>query len=215
MAIVFSRGFISGSLSRLCSHLQDDRRDRRYDIPGREPSRLDGVPATTLRLYKGTGLLPAGRTAAGYRACGPEAVARPAFIGEAKHLGPPLEEIAELLTAWEAGPCAQVKADLRPRVQARQAAAEARAGKPAAFTGFLRTALAVGRHRRADPPGRDGGDHVCAPGRRVNGDGDPRGLAGHPVITTRPGASAHRGSPRSPAAAPPAPAPPAAAAGSG
>ncbi|PZG55668.1 MerR family transcriptional regulator [Spongiactinospora gelatinilytica] len=101
-----------------------------------------GVPATTLRFYEQAGLLPAGRTPAGYRAYGPEAVDRLAFIGEAKHLGLPLEEIAELLTVWEAGSCAQVKADLRPRIRERLAAAEARAGELAAFTGFLRTALA-------------------------------------------------------------------------
>ncbi|MFF3671012.1 hypothetical protein [Microtetraspora malaysiensis] len=43
---------------------------------------------------------------------------------------------------WEAGSCAQVKADLRPRVQARLDDAEARAAELVTFTGFLRTALA-------------------------------------------------------------------------
>ncbi|RBQ15921.1 MerR family transcriptional regulator [Spongiactinospora rosea] len=101
-----------------------------------------GVPATTLRFYEDAGLLPAGRTPAGYRIYGQEAVDRLAFIGEAKRLGLPLEEIAELLTVWEAGSCAEVKADLRPRVRDRLTAAEDRAGELAAFTGFLRTALA-------------------------------------------------------------------------
>jgi hypothetical protein len=45
-----------------------------------------GVPATTLRFYEATGLLPAARNPAGYRLYGEEAVERLAFIGAAKHL---------------------------------------------------------------------------------------------------------------------------------
>ncbi|WP_405885399.1 hypothetical protein OG762_01030 [Streptomyces sp. NBC_01136] len=37
--------------------------------------------------------MPAARTAAGYWVHGENAVERPAFIGAAKHLGLPLEEI--------------------------------------------------------------------------------------------------------------------------
>ncbi|WP_225900821.1 MULTISPECIES: MerR family transcriptional regulator [unclassified Streptomyces] len=85
-----------------------------------------GVPATTLRFYEGAGLLPAGRTASGYRVYGEDAVERLAFIGAAKHLGLPLEEIGELLAVWEAGACADVKADLRPRIAARLGEAEGR-----------------------------------------------------------------------------------------
>ncbi|MEU6039649.1 MerR family transcriptional regulator [Actinomadura sp. NPDC047616] len=59
-----------------------------------------GVPATTLRLYESAGLLPADRTPAGYRVYGQDAVERLAFIGVAKDLGLPLEEIAELLRVW-------------------------------------------------------------------------------------------------------------------
>ncbi|GAB2622560.1 hypothetical protein GCM10027168_63150 [Streptomyces capparidis] len=42
---------------------------------------------------------------------------------------------------WEPGACAQVKADLRPRIAARIADAEARAAELAAFTATLHTAL--------------------------------------------------------------------------
>ncbi|MEU1301314.1 MerR family transcriptional regulator [Streptomyces shenzhenensis] len=73
-----------------------------------------GVPATTLRFYEGSGLLPAGRTASGYRVYGEEAVQRLAFINTAKHLGLPLEGVGELLSVWEAASCRDVKADLRP-----------------------------------------------------------------------------------------------------
>ncbi|MFI6416490.1 MerR family transcriptional regulator [Streptomyces sp. NPDC050842] len=100
-----------------------------------------GVPATTLRFYEGAGLLPADRTPSGYRLYGEDAVERLAFIGAAKHLGLPLEEIGELLAVWEAGACRDVKADLRPRIAARLAETDARAADLAALTASLHTAL--------------------------------------------------------------------------
>nr|WP_240673433.1 MerR family transcriptional regulator [Streptomyces sp. S10(2018)] len=100
-----------------------------------------GVPATTLRFYESAGILPADRTSSGYRIYGEAAVERLAFIGAAKHLGLPLEEIGELLGVWEAGTCRDVKADLRPRLAARLAEAESRAVELAAFTASLHTAL--------------------------------------------------------------------------
>ncbi len=101
-----------------------------------------GVPATTLRYYETAGLLPAGRTPAGYRVYGEDAVERLAFIGAAKHLGLALQEIGELLGVWEAGVCADVKADLRPRLAARLGEAERRVAELTAFTGTVRAALA-------------------------------------------------------------------------
>ncbi|MBY8880137.1 MerR family transcriptional regulator [Actinacidiphila acidipaludis] len=100
-----------------------------------------GVPATTLRFYEGAGLLPAGRTPAGYRVYGEEAVERLAFIGAAKHLGLPLDEIGALLRVWERGACAEVKAGLRPRIAARLDDAERRAAELREFTASLRQAL--------------------------------------------------------------------------
>ncbi|MGW7351068.1 MerR family transcriptional regulator [Streptomyces sp. NPDC054784] len=100
-----------------------------------------GVPATTLRFYESAGLLPADRTPAGHRVYGEDAVDRLAFIGAAKHLGLPLDEVAALLAVRESGTCAEVKADLRPRVAARIAEATARTAELAAFTGALRRSL--------------------------------------------------------------------------
>jgi MerR family copper efflux transcriptional regulator len=100
-----------------------------------------GVPATTLRFYETAGLLPADRTASGYRIYGPEAAERLAFIGTAKQLGLSLEEIAELLKVWQEGACAEVKADLRPRIAARIGEAEERGVQLTAFTASLRRAL--------------------------------------------------------------------------
>lgn len=100
-----------------------------------------GVPATTLRFYEDAGLLTADRTAAGYRVYGEDAVRRLTFIGAAKNLGLPLEEIGELLAVWQSGACAEVKADLRPRLAARVADAEQRAADLAALTSTLHSAL--------------------------------------------------------------------------
>ena len=93
-----------------------------------------------MRFYEGAGLLR-GRTASGYRVYGQDAVERLAFIGAAKRLGLPLEEVGELLTVWEAGACAGVRDGLRPRVAARLAEAGQRAAELEAFTALLRGAL--------------------------------------------------------------------------
>ena len=100
-----------------------------------------GVPATTLRFYETAGLLPAERTATGYRVYGDEAIERLAFIAAAKRLGLPLEEIADLLVVWENGACADVRDDLRPRLTARIGEAERHAAQLAAFTATLHRAL--------------------------------------------------------------------------
>jgi DNA-binding transcriptional MerR regulator len=47
-----------------------------------------GVPATTLRFYETAGLLPAERTAAGYRAYGEDGVDRRAGQGPRSRAGP-------------------------------------------------------------------------------------------------------------------------------
>jgi DNA-binding transcriptional MerR regulator len=118
-----------------------------------------GVPATTLRFYESAGLLPAERTPAGYRLYGEDAVDRLAFISAAKHLGLPLEEIAELLGVWQARACQEVKADLRERVVARIEEAERRAVELAAFTASLHRAV---EHLDELPDREDRCDPQCA-----------------------------------------------------
>jgi len=116
-----------------------------------------GVPASTLRFYDSAGLLPADRTAAGYRLYGEEAVERLGLISTAKHLGLPLEDIGDLLAVWETGTCAQVKADLESRITARLAQAAQRAAEIKAFTAALHAAL---KHVQALPDRAD----RCGPG---------------------------------------------------
>ena len=114
------------------------------------------VPATTLRYYESTGLLPAERSPGGYRLYGEPAVERLTFIGTAKRLGLALEEIGELLHVWETGACVQVKSELRPRLRARLDEAERRRDDAAGFVGVLQGALAhleslPDRTSRCDP----------------------------------------------------------------
>ncbi|GLY24200.1 MerR family transcriptional regulator [Micromonospora sp. NBRC 101691] len=102
---------------------------------------LSGVPATTLRFYETVGLLSPQRSNTGYRLYGEETVQRLAFIGAAKGLGLPLDEIAELLGVWQSGACREVKADLRPRIAVRLGDAERRTAELAAFIATLHRAL--------------------------------------------------------------------------
>ncbi|MGH3885307.1 MAG: MerR family transcriptional regulator [Pseudonocardiaceae bacterium] len=101
-----------------------------------------GVKPTTLRFYEQAGLLPARRSESGYRLYDEQAVERLEFIVSGKHLGLPLEEIRDLLTVWEDGLCADVRARLRPMLSSRIADAEQRAAELQAFTDRLRHALA-------------------------------------------------------------------------
>lgn len=120
---------------------------RRFIVGGMSSLRISrlaaisGVLAISLRFYESAGLLPAARTASGYRAYDEQAVERLAFIAAAKQLGLALEEIAGLLAVWQSGACADVRADLRPRIAARIADAEGRTRELQAFTAFLRQAL--------------------------------------------------------------------------
>jgi MerR family copper efflux transcriptional regulator len=111
-------------------------------------ARRSGVPASTLRFYESAGLLPAGRTPAGYRVFDETALERLEFIAAAKRLGLPLEDIAGLLQTWSSGSCAEVRAELRPRLAAQAAAAGQRTAELAAFTAVLRQAM---RHLDALP----------------------------------------------------------------
>ena len=82
-----------------------------------ELARRSGVPATTVRYYDEQGLLPARRSASGYRLFDDVAVDRLAFIGTAKSLGLPLPEIRRLLEPWQHGQCSDVQHELLPLIE--------------------------------------------------------------------------------------------------
>ena len=134
-------------------------------------SRTGTTPAT-LRFYEQEGLLPAARSAAGYRVYGEDAVERLEFIADAKRLGLPLGDIRELLAAWDEGECAILRDRLRPLLEARIAGAQRQADEAAALMGRLTAALS----NMAAPPvaGRcDPGCCLAAPGEAADGDPAP------------------------------------------
>jgi DNA-binding transcriptional MerR regulator len=119
-----------------------------------------------LRFYEQEGLLPAARSATGYRLYGEDAVERLEFIADAKRLGLPLGDIRELLAAWDEGECAILRDRLRPLLEARIAEARRQADEAAALMGRLTAALS----NLAAPPvaGRcDPGCCLDAPGAAV------------------------------------------------
>lgn len=110
-----------------------------------------GVPATTLRYYETRGLLPARRTASGYRAYDDHDVERVRFIAAAKDLGIPLVRIRDLLDVWQDGMCRDVRRRLLPLVNEQIADLDARL----MVFNELRDDL-VEAHRRLDAlPSRD------------------------------------------------------------
>ncbi|MEC3979328.1 MerR family transcriptional regulator [Amycolatopsis sp. H20-H5] len=101
-----------------------------------------GVPATTLRFYEQAGLLPAGRSAAGYRLYDDASLDRLAFIASAKGLGLQLEDIAELLSVRQDGACVDLRDKLRPLVSARLTLAQNRVDELTTLSDQLTDTLA-------------------------------------------------------------------------
>jgi MerR family transcriptional regulator, copper efflux regulator len=100
-----------------------------------------GMSTATLRFYEQEGLLPAARSAAGYRVYDDEAAERLEFIAGGKRIGLPLAEIRELLTAWDAGGCADLRDRLRPLLNMKIEETRQRSAELAAFMGQLTAAL--------------------------------------------------------------------------
>ncbi|MDG4756220.1 MULTISPECIES: heavy metal-responsive transcriptional regulator [Micromonospora] len=85
-----------------------------------ELAAVTGTTTKTLRFYEDIGLLrPAGRTAAGYRQYGVEAVARLDFIRRGRAAGLTLAQIREVLDVRDRGhaPCAHVEDLLATRLR--------------------------------------------------------------------------------------------------
>ncbi|MFD4366460.1 MerR family transcriptional regulator [Rhodococcus sp. NPDC058521] len=91
------------------------------------------VPASTLRFYEDAGLLTPERTPSGYRIYDNSAVDRLAFITSAKAMGMTLDDIRDLLQAWQSGVCAEVRTRLTPLVDQRLADTEQRIAELTVF----------------------------------------------------------------------------------
>jgi len=118
-----------------------------------EVARRSGFPATTLRYYEDVGLVaPADRTEAGYRLYDDRSLAKLAFIARAKQLGCTLEEITDLVAAWEGERCEPVQARLRGLVESKITESQDRLVEMVAFTGQLREAAAALSDHTPDGP---------------------------------------------------------------
>jgi MerR family transcriptional regulator, copper efflux regulator len=85
-----------------------------------EVAQRSGFTPAALRYYEDIGLVaPAGRTDAGYRLYDETSLERLRFIARAKQLGCSLDEIADLVTAWDGGRCAPVQDRLRTTVETK------------------------------------------------------------------------------------------------
>lgn len=128
-----------------------------------EAARRSGFPASTLRYYDDVGLVaPADRTDGGYRLYDDHSLAKLAFIARAKQLGCTLEEITELVAAWEGERCEPVQARLRSLVESKIAESQERLVELITFTAQLREAAAVLSDHTPDGPCDD--DCGCAAG---------------------------------------------------
>ncbi|HLI57090.1 MAG TPA: MerR family transcriptional regulator [Actinomycetota bacterium] len=122
-----------------------------------------GVPTSTLRYYERIGLLsPDARGSNGYRRYGDRAVERLAFIGRAKRLGLPLEDVGKLADLWFTGECGPIQEQLHRFLSDRIEAVARRIADDTAFRSQLermRARLAPGR--RPPASGRCGPDCGC------------------------------------------------------
>jgi DNA-binding transcriptional MerR regulator len=112
-----------------------------------------GFTPATLRYYEEIGLLPAAeRTDSGYRLYDDRVVERLAFIARAKGLGCSLDEIADLLIAWDGGECRPIQDRLKSLVADKVSSAQRQMAELMTLTAELQQAAAgLERHRPAGP----------------------------------------------------------------
>jgi MerR family transcriptional regulator, copper efflux regulator len=118
-----------------------------------EVAQRSGFTPATLRYYEDIGLVaPAARTDAGYRIYDDTSLERLRFIARAKQLGCSLDEIADLVTAWDDGRCAPVQDRLRATVEAKIGAAHAQIAELTALAADLQGAAAALSTQPVDGP---------------------------------------------------------------
>lgn len=130
-----------------------------------------GVPASTLRFYEKEGLLPAERSAGGYRVYDDTDAERIRLISAGKYLGLRLDQIRRLLAAWDRGRCTEVRDELRCLVDDQITAADRRVDDLRAFRGRL-TAVATHLGELPATPGPCGPACELPPARRFPDDED-------------------------------------------
>ena len=112
-----------------------------------------GFTPAALRYYEDIGLVaPASRTDAGYRLYDETSLERLRFIARAKQLGCSLDEIADLVTAWDGGRCAPVQDRLRTTVEAKINDAHAQIAALTILAADLQRAAAILSTEPVDGP---------------------------------------------------------------
>lgn len=118
-----------------------------------EAARLSGFTATALRYYEDAGIFaPWARTAAGYRIYGDRDLDRLRLIRRAKQLGCSLDEVRDLLEAWDDEQCGPVKHRLRALVDEKVAAVQERLADQLALASQLQSTAALLAERPLDGP---------------------------------------------------------------
>jgi DNA-binding transcriptional MerR regulator len=108
-----------------------------------ELAERSGFSASALRYYEDIGLVvPASRTASGYRVYDDGAVTRLTFIARAKQLGCTLEEIADLMDVWDGEECQPVQRRLHDLVTGKLDETQRRIDELTALADQLRDAAA-------------------------------------------------------------------------
>jgi MerR family transcriptional regulator, copper efflux regulator len=98
------------------------------------------VPVSTLRYYERVGLLtPPDRSPNGYRHYDESVLEHLAFIGRAKRMGVPLDQVSELIELWSTGGCRPLQARLAAFLAAKIAEVRAQSSELAAFESQLVT----------------------------------------------------------------------------
>lgn len=146
-----------------------------------------GISTATVRYYERIGVLPcAERAGNGYRVYDQRTVDRLQFIGRAKQLGCTLEEIRDLVVAWEGGECGPVQDRLRSLVAAKLSDAQAEIHNLILLTGDLLRAKATLERHRPVGPCDDRCGCMADPGPTIlpRGAETPPVAAGFPVLLT-------------------------------
>jgi DNA-binding transcriptional MerR regulator len=124
-----------------------------------EVAERTGVPATTLRYYEDIGLLaPAERSGNGYRSYSERDVERLTFITRAKQLDISLDDLGELVAAWDGEDCEGVQERMAQVVSTRLQEAQDRLVELVELTGQLQAAVG----RLTVPPQSGPCDDGCA-----------------------------------------------------
>jgi MerR family copper efflux transcriptional regulator len=128
-----------------------DTETGRYRIA--EIAELSGFSPSTLRYYEQTGVLAAPqRTPAGYRFYSDRDLERLRLIARAKDLGCTLDEITELVQAWDSDECGPVKHRLRALVRDKVAQVETHLVEQSEFADQLRATADALAGRPLDGP---------------------------------------------------------------